>query len=135
MFVVAELLAQFADALHERVIGHNNVGPYRLVKLLLGHKAAGVLCEVTQHLERLGPQVNVLFARPQIPARQIERERVEPQNPVRALFDGAPSRPRTSVTSKGRREQVMHWGFCRWSATSILPCTNPSRSVLEKLWL
>ncbi len=80
--VVAELMAQFPNALHERVIGHRHVWPHRLIEFLLGHEPPGVLCEVAQHLERLGPQVDLLIARTQASSRQIEHEAVELQNSV-----------------------------------------------------
>ncbi len=61
-------------------IGHGNVGPYGLVQLLLGNQPPGILGEVAQYIERLGPQRDILVACAQASARQIEREAVKPQN-------------------------------------------------------
>jgi len=38
-------------------------GPHRFEKLLLGDQPPGVLCQVTQHRERLGPHQNALVFR------------------------------------------------------------------------
>ena len=75
--IVAELVTQLPNALRDRVVGHGHVGPYGLVKLLLGDQPPGVLCEVTKYLEGLGPQLDIVVARAQTSARQIEREVVE----------------------------------------------------------
>src|SRR5262249_22010818 len=78
--IIAELLAQFTDALHKRIIAHADVGPHSIEKLLLGHEPPDILREVAQHLERLGPQVDHLIAEAQASTRQIERKAVKPQN-------------------------------------------------------
>jgi hypothetical protein len=75
--IVAELVTQLPNALRDRIVGHGNVGPYGLVKLLLGYEPPGVLREVTKHLKCLGPQLDIVLACTQTSARQIEREAIE----------------------------------------------------------
>jgi hypothetical protein len=87
---VAELLAQFADALHKRVIAHADIGPHGLEKLWLGDEQPSVLRKIAQHLERLGPQVDFLIAGAQTSACQIERKAVKPQH--RVVHSAAPER-------------------------------------------
>jgi hypothetical protein len=79
--IVAELLAQFVDALNERVIRYGNTGPHRLVKLLLWHEPAGVFGEVAKNLERLGAQVDIVVAGAQKSPRQIKRKRSNRSTP------------------------------------------------------
>ena len=52
MLFVTQRLADFDQALHERVVGHGNVPPHRLEELLLRHEAAGIADEVGQYLDR-----------------------------------------------------------------------------------
>jgi hypothetical protein len=67
--VVAELLAQFPDALKERVIAYGDVGPRGFEKLLFGHEPPGMLNKIAEYLERLGAQVDLLIADAQTSAR------------------------------------------------------------------
>src|SRR5439155_16955077 len=52
--VITELAAQLTNDLHDGVIRNDDVGPDRVVKLLLGNKASGSPCEVAKHLKCLG---------------------------------------------------------------------------------
>jgi hypothetical protein len=56
---VSQFLAQFPDALDERVIRHGHARPDSLEKLLLGDEPPGARREVAKHLERLGPQADI----------------------------------------------------------------------------
>src|SRR5262249_32381790 len=89
VIIVAELLAQFPDALHKRVVTHGNVGPHLLKQLSLGHKSPSIVREAAQHLERLGPQVDLLIAGSQTWPRYIEDKAVKPQDPVDDLVQSA----------------------------------------------
>src|SRR5262245_65755459 len=62
MPLVPEFVAQLPDTLHERVIAYDDIGPHCLIQLLLWHQPARVLCEVVQHGERLGPQVDIAIS-------------------------------------------------------------------------
>ena len=52
--IVAEGLADLADADLERGVAHEHAGPHHVEELLLGHQPAGVPRQVVQHAERLG---------------------------------------------------------------------------------
>jgi hypothetical protein len=53
---VAERAAQLADALHEGVIGHDEVRPDRREQLVLGDQPLRILSEEPQDREGLGTQ-------------------------------------------------------------------------------
>jgi hypothetical protein len=59
---IAELLAQLANALHQRIVGNCHVAPNGIVKLLLGDETPGILGEMAQEMERLRPQIEVASA-------------------------------------------------------------------------
>jgi hypothetical protein len=80
--IVAELLTQLPDALHERVVGNRNIGPHGLAEFPLGDEAPGVLHEMAQNLECLGSHVDPAIVDAQAPTRQIELKTIESQNPM-----------------------------------------------------
>src|SRR5262249_24924554 len=88
--VIAKLLSQFANALHERVIGHSHVGPNGIVKLLLGEETPRILGEIAQELERLRPQLKVASRNARAAAHQVQLEPVEAQDSGNDLVHGAP---------------------------------------------
>ena len=54
--LVVQRMAYFADALGQRVVSDEGVGPDCSKELLLGDQPAAVLLKVNEHLERLWPQ-------------------------------------------------------------------------------
>ncbi|MCP1911003.1 hypothetical protein J2R96_003483 [Bradyrhizobium elkanii] len=49
--IIAQLQAQLADALDERVVGNRDVTPDRLVQILLGCQPPGIAGEIAEHRE------------------------------------------------------------------------------------
>jgi hypothetical protein len=92
MRFVAELLAQLPDALHERLIGHGHVRPHGVEEFLLRYQAPSVECEVGEHPEGLGRQVDLLAARARAAALQIEDEAVKSNKFLNGLVH-LPSHP------------------------------------------
>jgi hypothetical protein len=74
---ITEFVAQLPNALHYGGIGHGHIGPYRVVELPLGHQPPGIVRQVSKNLKRLGPQLDILLARTQTPAHQVERKSVK----------------------------------------------------------
>jgi hypothetical protein len=83
MVVVPQAPAQLPDALHQRLFGHHNVRPDGLDKFFLRHEPPGVSSQVREDLEGFRSKVDVLLARAQGSARQVEYEAVEPEHLVR----------------------------------------------------
>src|SRR5436190_1880768 len=55
---IAEKLAQFVDALRERIVPHDDAGPSRSIEIILRYQMAGMHREVSQYLERLGAEID-----------------------------------------------------------------------------
>ena len=70
----AELQAQFANALHEGIVGNRHIAPNGIVKLPLGDETSGVLGEMAEEKERLRPQLEVTSCDAHTAARQIQLE-------------------------------------------------------------
>ena len=96
---IAELQAQFANALHEGIVGNRHIAPNGIVKLPLGDETSGVLGEMAEEKERLRPQLEVTSCDAHTAARQIQLESVEAQDPGNNLIHGAPrmNRYRTGI--------------------------------------
>src|SRR5262245_717453 len=77
MLIVTDCRTNLADALHERVIGHESAGPDCLDQFLLRHEPTGVLGEVAQHIERFRAKLQFRSVAQQRAALQIERVLVE----------------------------------------------------------
>ena len=78
--VVAELVTEFPNALRDRAVRHDNVGPNGFVNLVLAHQPTGILCKAAQHLKGLRPQLDIDTSHAQASARQIEDKSLEAQN-------------------------------------------------------
>src|SRR5206468_3356655 len=106
VLIVPQLVAQFPDTLHQRVIRYGNVWPNHLVKLLLRDKASSVLHKIAQDLKRLWSQVDVLIRAAQTPTRQVQRKAVEMQNPRVDLVHLALRRSSSCVVSEKFRPKI-----------------------------
>jgi hypothetical protein len=60
------------------------------LEFLLPNKSSGVFNQVQQHLERLGPQLEIPVSGPQATTSQIERKAVETQDPMDNHIHSAP---------------------------------------------
>ena len=82
--VVAERLADLADALHQAVVGHHDPRPDRVLQLVLGHEPPPVGDQVPQHREGLRPKRRRSPVRPEDPLRvEIDARGAEIDHPVR----------------------------------------------------
>ena len=59
MIVVTKCAAQLPNALHQRIVGYNDVAPDCPLEFFLPDKSPGVLHQMKQHLECLGPQFEI----------------------------------------------------------------------------
>ena len=78
--VVPQGAPQLADALHERVVGHDEVRPHRGEELFLRDEPPGIPGEVAQHAERLGPKCDFAAVQEQAAAIQVQHVAVEFQS-------------------------------------------------------
>src|SRR5262245_57918672 len=102
---VAEFIAQQCDALHERIVGHKNVGPHRLDKLIFGYKPPCILSKIAQHFEGLWRQSDLLVRVSQTSARQIERKTIETEHSRRKCTH--PLRPPGCTHSSKHRSLIV----------------------------
>ena len=77
LLVVAKRAAQLPDALHERIVGYDDIVPDGFLKVFLRDKAASALGQMAQYLEGLGPQLEFTVIQTQATARQIHRKAIE----------------------------------------------------------
>src|SRR5262245_14643569 len=80
VILIAELGAQFPNALHQGVVRNRHVSPHRIEQLLFGNKTPDVSSKVAEHFERLGPKRNVLSTHANTASAKIESEAVEISN-------------------------------------------------------
>src|SRR5262245_20814334 len=77
---ITELITQERDALHKRIVRHENVGPYRFDKLIFGNKPPSILGKIAQYFECLWRQSDLLISVSQTSTRQIERKTIETEH-------------------------------------------------------
>ena len=58
----------------ERFVGYYDLVPHRADQFVLGHNSVGILDEVAQNVEALGPQFDILVVSAQPAARDIKRK-------------------------------------------------------------
>src|SRR5262245_32048515 len=75
MTAIVQYCADVADALDKGVVGDGNSGPDLLKKFRLRYRAAGIPCQIAQHLHGLRPQREV-------PTVALERSAVHIQGVV-----------------------------------------------------
>src|SRR5215470_8779296 len=98
---ITELITQQCDALHKRIVRHENVGPYRFDKLIFGNKPPSILGKIAQYFECLWRQSDLLISVSQTSTRQIERKTIETEHSRRKCTH--PLRlPRLHPSSKHR---------------------------------
>ncbi len=78
--VVGERNPDVADALHQRIVGHEDVGPNELHQFVFGNDAAAVARQVEQYIERFGSQRHHLACAREACRVRIKREPAEPKN-------------------------------------------------------
>ena len=83
--MVAERLAQFLDARHQRGIAHGDLGPHRAEQLLLGDDLAGTAGHVGQQRKGLGGEPHLAVAGHQSDAR-LKTVAPERKGPIRHAF-------------------------------------------------
>lgn len=66
-----------ADAAGQRLVRDDDIGPDRLGELILRHQTAGILDEMAEHGEALGPELDFAIDLAQTPPYQIEGEPLE----------------------------------------------------------
>ncbi|HKS60760.1 MAG TPA: hypothetical protein VJT13_03620, partial [Xanthobacteraceae bacterium] len=108
MVDIAELAAQFADALHQCIVGDCHAAPNRIVELLLGDQAPGVLGQVAQQTKRLRPQLEIASCDARTAAHQVQIESVEAQDPRNNLIHDTPrmNRQRGNLAEKSAFRQT-----------------------------
>ena len=82
--VVGERNPDVADALHQRIVGHEDIGPNELHQFVFGNDAAAIARQVEQYIERFGPQRHNLACAREACRVRIKREPAEPKNEARA---------------------------------------------------
>ena len=81
--VVGERNPDVADALHQGIIGHEDVGPNELHQFVFGNDATVVARQVEQYIERFGPQRHHLACAREACRVRIKREPAELKNHMR----------------------------------------------------
>ena len=71
---ISQGLANFPDALGQRVVRHESTGPRGAKQVLLGDQPAVVFMEVDQYLERLGAQPDLAPAVQHAPAVDADHD-------------------------------------------------------------
>ena len=77
--IVPERTSQFADALHQGIVSDDEIAPDGRKQLLLRNQAVGVLDEVLQDRERLGPKLDLLPVEQEAAAIQVQHVAIELQ--------------------------------------------------------
>ena len=108
---------QFADALHQRVVGDREIRPDRCEKLVLRDQTAAILNEIVQHGEGLWPQGDLAPLKQEAAAIQIEDVAVELQSPGR--------RPPRRLAVMGRHRPTRTIGERGSSRSLQARSTNP----------
>ena len=81
MGIVAQRCANIADALHNRILSHEDIGPDGLDQLFLGDEPAGMFDEIAQEVEGFGPELNLINPAQKRAALQIESVNIEAKRP------------------------------------------------------
>src|SRR6185437_1269742 len=74
LVAIAEGPAQFHRALHQGIIGHEAVGPYRLDQFLLADQAAGIFYQILQRFINFGTKLDLRRTLQHRATCQVERE-------------------------------------------------------------
>ena len=77
MGIVAQCRADVADALHDGILGDKEIRPDCVDQFVLGNETPGVLGEIAQDIEGLGPKLNLIVPAHQRAGLQIKRVLVE----------------------------------------------------------
>src|SRR5215469_15053299 len=75
--VVTDGPPKFADALDQSIISHRDIRPNRCEQLVLGHKPARGLDQVTQHRKGLRPKDDFVSVEQQAASVRIEHVTIE----------------------------------------------------------
>ncbi len=80
MLAVTKGMTHLAHALHERLVSHDHVRPYRLDQLVLGHEASRICDQVPEDLETPRAQFDLAVRGSEASANDIERVALKPEN-------------------------------------------------------
>ncbi len=129
---VADGLTNLADAMRQRLVGHDHVRPDRPYQFLFGDNTVSVFDEVAQDLEGLRTQLNVAICSPQGAAREIQRISLELKH-----LEAAPrsSLPWLASERSGQIETLLSesWpGLSRPSTSCLLSCRKKDVDARDK---